>query len=49
VGWGKLVDVDAIDQQIPAPEMERIMKAQEVILKAAAGKLKCGKRPRLWG
>jgi transposase len=31
--------VEAIEQQIPAAEMERMMKAQEVILKAAAGKL----------
>jgi hypothetical protein len=33
------VGVEALEQQIPAAEMER-MKAQEVILKAAAGKLK---------
>jgi len=31
--------VEAIEEQIPAAEMERMMKAQEVILKAAAGKL----------
>jgi len=35
-----LVDVEADEQQFPAAEMERTMKAQEVILKAAAGKLK---------
>jgi transposase len=32
--------VEAIDEQIPAAEMERMMKIQEVILKAMAGKLK---------
>jgi hypothetical protein len=32
--------VEDSEQQIPAAEMERVMKAQEVILKAAAGKLK---------
>jgi transposase len=31
--------VEAIEQQIPAAEMERMMKLQEVILKAMAGKL----------
>ena len=31
--------MEAIEEQIPAAEMERMMKAQEVILKAAAGKL----------
>jgi transposase len=31
--------VEAIDQQIPGAEMERMMKLQEVILKAMAGKL----------
>ena len=39
-GWEKLNDVEAIEQQIPAAEMERMMKLQEVILKAMAGKLK---------
>jgi transposase len=32
--------VEAIDQQFPAAEMERVMKIQEVILKAMAGTLK---------
>jgi transposase len=32
--------VEAIQQQFPAAEMERVMKIQEVILKAMAGKLK---------
>jgi hypothetical protein len=32
--------VEAIEQQIPAAEMEPMMKIQEVILKAMAGKLK---------
>jgi transposase len=32
--------VEAIEQQFPAAEMERVMKIQEVILKAMAGKLK---------
>jgi transposase len=32
--------VEAVDEQIPAAEMERMMKIQEVILKAMAGKLK---------
>jgi len=32
--------VEAIKQQIPTAEMERMMKIQEVILKAMAGKLK---------
>ena len=31
--------MEAIEEQIPAAEMERMMKAQEVILKAMAGKL----------
>ena len=31
--------MEAIEEQISAAEMERMMKAQEVILKAAAGKL----------
>lgn len=35
-----LVGVEAIAQQIPFAEMERMMKIQEVILKAMAGKLK---------
>ena len=32
--------MEAIEQQIPAAEIERMMKLQEVILKAMAGKLK---------
>ena len=32
--------MEAIEQQFPAAEMERVMKIQEVILKAMAGKLK---------
>ena len=32
--------MEGSEQQISAAEMERMMKAQEVILKAAAGKLK---------
>jgi len=35
-----LEDVEAIQEQLPAAEMERAMKIQEVILKAMAGKLK---------
>ena len=31
--------MEAIEEQFSAAEMERMMKAQEVILKAAAGKL----------
>jgi hypothetical protein len=41
--------VEAIEQQFPAAEMERVMKIQEVISKPIAGKLKCGKRPRASG
>jgi hypothetical protein len=42
--------VEAIDQQIPAAEMERMIKIQEVILKAMPGKLKWweGRRDH-WG
>ena len=36
----KLGDVDHIEQRMPAAEMERVMKVQEVILKATAGKLR---------
>jgi transposase len=36
----KLDGVTAINEQIPPAEMERMMKIQEVILKAMAGKLK---------
>jgi len=35
-----LEDVEAIQEHVPAAEMERAMKIQEVILKAMAGKLK---------
>jgi transposase len=35
-----LGDVEALEQQVSAAEMERMMKIQEVILKAMAGKLK---------
>jgi hypothetical protein len=31
--------VEGIEEQIPAPDMERMMKAQQVMLKGAAGKL----------
>jgi transposase len=34
------VDMEASQQQFPAAEMERMMKIQEVVLKAMAGKLK---------
>jgi transposase len=38
--WEKLGSVESTQEQIPAAEMERMMKIQEVILKAMAGKLK---------
>jgi transposase len=41
--------VEAVEQQIPAAEMERMMKAQEVILKAAAGKLKWWEAAEIMG
>jgi transposase len=41
--------VEADEQQIPAAEMERMMKAQEVILKAAAGKLKWWEAAEIMG
>jgi transposase len=41
--------VEASEQQIPAAEMERMMKAQEVILKAAAGKLKWWEAAEIMG
>jgi transposase len=41
--------VEAIEQQIPAAEMERMMKAQEVILKAAGGKLKWWEAAEIMG
>jgi transposase len=41
--------VEAIEQQVPAAEMERMMKAQEVILKAAAGKLKWWEAAEIMG
>ena len=37
------------EQQIPAAETERMMKAQEVILKAAAGKLKWWEAAEIMG
>jgi len=49
MGWEKLVGVEAIEQQFPAAEMERIMKAQEVIMKAAAGKLKWWEAAEIMG
>jgi len=41
--------VEAIEQQFPAVEMERMMKAQEVIMKAAAGKLKWWEAAEIMG
>jgi transposase len=41
--------VEASEQQIPAAETERMMKAQEVILKAAAGKLKWWEAAEIMG
>jgi len=41
--------VEASEAQIPAAEMERMMKAQEVILKAAAGKLKWWEAAEIMG
>jgi transposase len=41
--------VEADEQQVPAAEMERMMKAQEVILKAAAGKLKWWEAAEIMG
>jgi transposase len=41
--------VEAIEQQFPAAEMERMMKAQEVILKAAAGNLKWWEAAEIMG
>jgi transposase len=41
--------VEGIDQQFSAAETERIMKAQEVILKAAAGKLKWWEAAEIMG
>jgi transposase len=41
--------VGNIEQQIPIAEMERMMKAQEVILKAAAGKLKWWEAAEIMG
>jgi transposase len=39
-GWEKLGGVKDTEEQIPAAEMERMMKIQDVILKAMAGKLR---------
>jgi transposase len=41
--------VEADEQQMPAAEIERMMKAQEVILKAAAGKLKWWEAAEIMG
>ena len=41
--------MEASEQQIPAAETERMMKAQEVILKAAAGKLKWWEAAEIMG
>jgi len=41
--------VEAIEQQFPPAEMERMMKAQEVILKAAGGKLKWWEAAEIMG
>jgi transposase len=41
--------VEFSEQQIPAAETERMMKAQEVILKAAAGKLKWWEAAEIMG
>jgi transposase len=41
--------VDVVEEQIPAAEVERKMKAQEVILKAAAGKLKWWEAAEIMG
>jgi transposase len=41
--------VEGSEQQILAAEMERMMKAQEVILKAAAGKLKWWEAAEIMG
>jgi hypothetical protein len=41
--------VESSAQQIPVGEMERMMRAQEVILKAAAGKLKWWEAAEIMG
>jgi len=41
--------VEGNEQQFSAAEMERMMKAQEVILKAAAGKLKWREAAEIMG
>jgi hypothetical protein len=41
--------VEISEQQVPAAEMERMMMAQEVILKAAAGKLKWWEAAEIMG
>jgi transposase len=48
-GWEKLGAVDDSKQQFSAAETERMMKAQEVILKAAAGKLKWWEAAEIMG
>src|ERR1700682_5872685 len=37
---GKLVDMETSEEKMPTAETERMMKIQEVILKAMAGQLK---------
>jgi len=41
--------VEISEEQLPAAEMERMMKAQEVILKAADGKLKWWEAAEIMG
>ena len=41
--------MESSEKQVPAAEMERMMKAQEVILKAAAGKLKWWEAAEIMG
>src|SRR3954451_25247489 len=48
-GREKLVGVEAVEQQFPAAEVERMMKAQEAILKAAARKLKWWEATEIMG
>jgi transposase len=46
---GKAGGVESSQQQISAADMERMMKAQEVILKAAAAKLKWWEAAEIMG
>jgi len=41
--------VESSEEQVAAAEMERMMKAQDVILKAAAGKLKWWEAAEIMG